>query len=193
IKKAKAAKAAKAANVFPISPPTFCPFRKNPSGFRNHLAREFEESTMTPRIAVVQHGDVREARRLRLAGEPEPYFGMHYSQGFLDGWMSGRPHLVVSLNAPAYREDQGDGTLVGLPEPLPIRPLPGTANQLRWANRVIREFRAFRPTHLLLRTGSLMSATILRAAVHHHWRTLAMFAGFFPNERLYDRIVTGQI
>jgi len=157
------------------------------------LARDLEESTMTPRIAVVQHGDVREARRLRVAGDPEPYFGMHYSQGFLDGWMAGRPHLVISLNAPVYREHQGDGTLVGLPEPPPIRPLPGTANQLRWANRVIREFREFRPTHLLLRTGSLMAATILRAAVHHHWRTLAMFAGFFPNQRLYDRIVTGQI
>jgi glycosyltransferase involved in cell wall biosynthesis len=148
---------------------------------------------MTPRIAVVQHGDVREARRLRAAGEPEPYFGMHYSQGFLDDWMVGRPHLVVSLNAPVYREQQGDGLLVGLPEPRRIRPVPGTVNQLRWAFQVIREFRWFRPTHFLLRTGSLMAATFLRAAIRHHWRTLAMFAGFFPNGRMYDRVVTRQI
>ena len=98
---------------------------------------------MTPRIAVVQHGDVREARRLRTAGQAEPYYGMHYSQGFLDEWMAGRPHLVVSLNAPVYRERQGDGLLVGLPEPSPIRPLPGTATQMRWAFQIIREIRRF--------------------------------------------------
>src|SRR5262249_40805462 len=135
----------------------------------------------------------REARRLRTAGQDEPYYGMHYSQGFLDGWMAGRPHLVISLNAPVYREFQGDGILVGLPEPAPIRPLPGTANQLRWAFQIVREVRRFRPTHLLLRTGSLLAAAVLRTAVRHHWQTLAMFAGFFPNSRRYDRIITGQI
>ena len=148
---------------------------------------------MTPRIAVVQHGDVVEARRLRAAGAPEPYYGMHYSQGFLDRWMAGRPHLVVSLNSPPYRERHGQGLLVGLPEPAPIRPLPGTVTQLRWARRIVRELRAFRPTHFLLRTGSLLAATLLRTAVARHWRTLAMFAGFFPNTRRYDRLLTGQI
>jgi glycosyltransferase involved in cell wall biosynthesis len=148
---------------------------------------------MTPRIAVVQHGDVREARRLRAAGRPEPYYGMHYSQGFLDGWMAGRPHLVVSLNSPPYRERHDDGILLGLPEPAPVRPLPGTVTQLRWARRIARELRAFRPTHFLLRTGSLLAAVLLRTAIRHRWHTLAMFAGFFPHARRYDRIVTGQI
>jgi glycosyltransferase involved in cell wall biosynthesis len=152
-----------------------------------------QEGEMTPRIAVVQHGDVREARRLRAAGEAEPYYGMHYSQGFLDGWMAGRPHLVVSLNAPPYREEQGDGLLVGLPEPRPIRPLPGTVTQLRWARRIIREVRRFQPTHFLLRTGSLLAAVLLRTAVRQRWQTLAMFAGFFPNRRRYDRVVTRRI
>src|SRR5262245_1586131 len=148
---------------------------------------------MTPRIAVVQHGDVRDARRLRAAGQDEPYYGMHYSQGFLDEWMAGRPHMAISLNAPVYRERQGDGVLIGLPEPAPVQALPGTANQLRWAHQIIREVRRFRPTHFLLRTGSLLAATLLRTAVRHRWHTLAMFAGFFPNVRRYDRIVTGQI
>lgn len=148
---------------------------------------------MTPRIAVVQHGDVREARRLRAAGRPEPYYGMHYSQGFLDRWMAGRPHLVVSLNGVPYREREGDGVLLGLPEPAPVRPLPGTVTQLRWARRIVRELRAFRPTHFLLRTGSLLAAMLLRTAIRHRWHTLGMFAGFFPNTRLYDRLVTGQI
>src|SRR6476646_9757739 len=110
---------------------------------------------MTPRIAVVQHGDVREARRLRLAREPEPYYGMHYSQGFLDGWMAGRPHLVVSLDGPPYREPPGSGVLVGLPAPTSPHRLPGTIQHLRWAQRIARELRIFRPTHFLLRTGSL--------------------------------------
>ena len=148
---------------------------------------------MTPRIAVVQHGDVREARRLRAAGAPEPYSGMHYSQGFLDRGRAGRPHLVVSLNSAPYREPHGPGLLVGLPEPAPIRPLPGTLTQLRWARRIVRELSAFRPTHFLLRTGSLLAATLLRVAVARHWHTLAMFAGFFPNTRRYDRLLTSQI
>jgi len=148
---------------------------------------------MTPRIAVVQHGDVREARLLRTAGAPEPYFGMHYSQGFLDEWMAGRPHLVVSLNAPRYVERQGDGILVGLPEPPHRGPLPRTVTQFRWALQIAREVRRFRPTHFLLRTGTLLAAVLLRTVVRHHWNTLAMFAGFFPSARPYDRLVTGQI
>lgn len=148
---------------------------------------------MKPRIAVVQHGDVREARRLRAAGEPEPYYGMHYSQGFLDGWMSGRPHLVISLNAPPFREIQGEGILIGLPEPTALPREPGTVRQLRWAYQIARELRRFRPTHLLLRTGSLLAATLLRVALRQRWRTLAMFAGFFPNQRRYDRFITSQI
>jgi glycosyltransferase involved in cell wall biosynthesis len=148
---------------------------------------------MTPRIAVVQHGDVREARRLRAAGLPEPYYGMHYSQGFLDRWMGGRPHLVVSLDGPPYRERQGDGLLVGLPAPTGRVRVPGTIQHLWWARRIVRELRIFRPTHFLLRTGSLLAAALLRTAIRYHWRALAMFAGFFPLARRYDRIITGQI
>src|SRR5260221_8589181 len=101
---------------------------------------------MTPRIAVVQHGDLLEARRLRAAGLPEPYFGMHYSQGFLDRWMAGRPHLIVSLNSPPYRQQLGEQTIVGFPAPTPSIPMPGTLNHLLWAERIIHELRAFRPT-----------------------------------------------
>ena len=148
---------------------------------------------MRPRIAVVQHGDIREARRLRAVGAPEPYYGMHYSQGFLDRWMAGRAHLVISLNCPPYRERDGQGTLVGLPEPARFGAIPGTVNQLRWARQMGRELRRFQPTHFLLRTGSLIAATLLRTAVARHWHILAMFAGFFPNTRRYDRVVTRQI
>jgi glycosyltransferase involved in cell wall biosynthesis len=148
---------------------------------------------MTPRIAVVQHGDAREARRLRAAGAPEPYFGMHDSQGYIDRWVAGRPHLIVNLNAPRYREFDGTGLLLGLPEPPPIPGLPGTMTHFRWAFQIGRELRTFRPTHFLLRTGSLLGAVLLRTAIRHHWHTLAMFAGVFPRARSYDRLVTGEI
>lgn len=147
---------------------------------------------MTPRIAVVQHGDVRDARRMRAAGEPEPYYGMHYSQGFLDAWMAGRPHLVVSLNAPPYRERVGESLAVGLPETR-LPGVPRTITQLVWADRIARELRRFRPTHFLLRTGSLVAARLLRTAVRRRWDTLGLFAGFFPTDRPYDRFITRQI
>ena len=148
---------------------------------------------MTPRIAVVQHGDAREARRLRAAGLPEPYAGMHYRQGFRDGWLAGRPHLIVSLDAPAYSECHGDGLLIGLPEPSASAALPRTATEFRWARRIVHELNRFRPTHFLLRTGSLRGAVLLRAAVRQRWQTLAMFAGFFPTRRLYDRLLTSSL
>jgi glycosyltransferase involved in cell wall biosynthesis len=148
---------------------------------------------MTPRIAVVQHGDVREARRLRAAGAPETYYGMHYSQGYLDRWLAGRPHLIINLNSPPYRELGDNEILLGVPVPrLPLR-LPGTAQHVWWVRRMARELRAFRPTHFLLRTGSLLAVSLLRLAIRQHWRTLAMFAGFFPNRRRYDRFMTRQI
>src|SRR5262245_18961020 len=134
---------------------------------------------MTPRIAVVQNGDAREARRLRTAGAPEPYFGMHDSRGYIARWVAGRPHLIVNLNAPPYREPDGAGTLLGLPEPRPVACLPGTVTHIRWSRQIARELRSFRPTHLLLRTGSLLGAVLLRTAIRHHWYTLAMFAGIF--------------
>ena len=148
---------------------------------------------MTPRIAVVQHGDAREARRLRAAGAPEPYFGMHDSQGYIDRWVAGRPHLIVNLNAPHYREADGPGVLLGIPEPRPLPALPGTITHVRWARRIIHQLRTFRPTHFLLRTGSLVGAILLRTAIRHHWYTLAMFAGVFPRARRYDRLITGEI
>src|SRR6478735_7090168 len=100
---------------------------------------------MTPRIAVVQHGDVREARLLRATGLPEPYYGMHYSQGFLDRWMTGRPHRVVSLDGPPYHERHGSGLLLGHAETVTVRLVLGTATRLRFARIIVRELRVFQP------------------------------------------------
>src|SRR5215472_13840964 len=101
------------------------------------------------RIAIVQHGDYREARRIIGSGRPEPYFGMAYTLSVLDPLLSGRPHLLVSLDAPAYREPDGAGELVGLPGPRLRRPLPRSLGVLLHARKIRGLLRRFAPTHLL--------------------------------------------
>ncbi len=148
---------------------------------------------MQTRIAVVQHGNVPAARRMRAAGEPESYFGMHYSQGFLDAWMAPRPHLVISLNGPAEKCRAGGGMLVTIPQPAVAFPVPPTATALLWVSRICHELLKFGPTHLLLRTNDLLAVGILRLAARKRWSTLAMFAGFFRRERPYDRFIAREL
>jgi glycosyltransferase involved in cell wall biosynthesis len=142
------------------------------------------------RIAVVQHGDYPAAGRLIASGQPEPYFAMGYSLRVLGDLLRGHPHLVVSLDAPAGREQDGDGLCVGVPKPGRITGLPETVTVLRWAHRVRRELRAFAPTHLFLRTGGLLAARVLQFAVRRRLNTLAIFAGLFDRDGLHNRLVT---
>lgn len=148
---------------------------------------------MQIRIAVVQHGNLPSARRSRETGEPEPYFGMHYSQGFLDDWMAPHPHLVVSLEGKSEHRVEGNGRLVTLPAPAVPKPLPTTVGTLLWMKQISRELRRFQPTHLLLRTNDLLAVGLLRLAARKNWSTLAMFAGFFRQERPYDRFVSREL
>lgn len=114
-------------------------------------------STSTnPRIAVVQHGDYREAMRLIRAGEPEPYFGMRLSVQAMERLFRDLPHCVVSLDAPSpYAEEHGAGLWLGIPEPHRLlRVLPETAAILLWRRRILDAMRAFRPSHVLLRNGN---------------------------------------
>lgn len=148
---------------------------------------------MQTRIAVVQHGNLPTARRLRAAGEPESYYGMHYSQGFLDAWMAPHPHLVVCLNGPPARERAGNGTILTIPQPTIPLPLPGSVKTMAWVAAVCRELLKFGPTHFLLRTNDLLAVGLLRLAARKHWSTLAMFAGFFRRERRYDRFVAREL
>src|SRR5207253_9585024 len=115
----------------------------------------------TPRIAAVQHGDYAAARRLLAAGQPEPYFGMGYTLRALDGLFRGRPHLVVSLDAPAGETTEGEARYVGLPR-RPSRFLPASLAEQRRAAAARRLLDEFRPTHLLLRTGGLVGLSLLK-------------------------------
>jgi glycosyltransferase involved in cell wall biosynthesis len=145
------------------------------------------------RIAIVQHGDYREARRIIGSGQPEPYFGMAYTLTVLDRLVEGRPHLLISLDAPPYREPAGAGELVGLPTPRLPRLVPGSVKTLLHVRSIRKLLKRFRPTHLLLRTGGLLGCGILGFATRHQVSTLAVFAAFFSRTGLHDRLVTDRL
>lgn len=128
------------------------------------------------RIAAVQHGDYREALEIIGSGRPETYSGMANTLSVLDALIGDSPHLVVSLNCSAYRAVRGRGMLVGLPAPRRLRPLPGTVTAWLWGRRICAELAAFRPTHVLLRTGGFLGWYILRFCIRRKLNVLALFA-----------------
>ncbi|WP_029629740.1 glycosyltransferase family 4 protein [Zavarzinella formosa] len=148
---------------------------------------------MQKRIAVVQHGNLPSARRSRESGEPESYYGMYYSQGYLDNWMAPHPHLVISLNGERQCSQHGLGRIVTIPEPIRKLPVPHTTQTLFWMSQICQEILRFNPTHLLLRANDLPAVGILRLAARKNWSTLVMFAGFFRREKRYDRLVTREL
>jgi glycosyltransferase involved in cell wall biosynthesis len=148
---------------------------------------------MTCRIAVVQHGDYREAQRIIGSGQQEPYFGMTYSLQTLDNLLKDRPHLLISLEAPDYQCAHGAGQLVGLPSPRLPRGVPGSLAVLLRARRIRRQLKAFRPTHLLLRTNGLLACRMLRYGIRHGLNTLAIFASYFDRSGLYNGLITRQL
>src|SRR5262249_8110376 len=127
---------------------------------------------MTCRIAVVQHGDYREAQRVIGSGQQEPYFGMAYSLQVLDNLLKDKPHLLLSLEAPSYQSAHGAGQLVGLPNRRFPRGVPGSLAVLLRARRIRKHLAEFRPTHLLLRTNGLLACRMLRYGIKHGLNTL---------------------
>lgn len=149
---------------------------------------------MTCRIAVVQHGDYREATRIIASGEPEPYFGMANSLAVLRSLLDDKPHLVISLDAPKYSERRGQGEWVGLPCPVLPRRIPRTVAMLLWAWQIRRLIRAFRPTHVLLRAGGLLAEQVLKDCRKDGHPTLVLLAnlmiGDSPRSRARnDRLI----
>jgi glycosyltransferase involved in cell wall biosynthesis len=147
----------------------------------------------TPRIAVVQPGHFAEARRIVASGRSEPYFGMTHSVESLDRLLAGRPHLVVSLDAPDGSSVEGDGVLVGATLRPTRWPGGGTWAAMERARRIVRLLAGFRPTHLLLRIGGLMGGMVLRYALRSRVSTLAVFAAVFDRGCLYERLVNGWV
>lgn len=145
------------------------------------------------RIASVQHGDYVEALRVIGRGDAEPYFGMAYSLDVLAALFADAPHLVVSLNAPPYREQQGLGELLGLPCPTLPRPIPGSVVAEWWGRKVVAELRRFAPTHVLLRSGGVVARHVLKFCTERELNTLVVFANRFDPSGLRDRLQTAAI
>jgi glycosyltransferase involved in cell wall biosynthesis len=145
------------------------------------------------RIASVQHGDYVEALRVIGSGDSEPYFGMAYSLDVLASLFADAPHLVVSLNAPPYREKQGLGELLGLPCPTLPHPIPGSVAAEWWGRKVVAELRRFAPTHVLLRSGGVVARHVLKFCTERELNTLVVFANRFDPRGLRDRLQTAAI
>jgi glycosyltransferase involved in cell wall biosynthesis len=144
-----------------------------------------------PRLAIVQHGDYVAARKTIEAG-PESYFGMRYSVGVLEELLANRPHLLISLNAPAYRTGHRGGMLMGLPCPR-VRGIPRSLLTWVWAGRIVRQLRLFRPTHLLLRTSGMVGWRILQAMSTDKPSTLVLLANLFAPRGVIDHCVTRRL
>ena len=126
------------------------------------------------RLAIVQHGDYAEALCLIRDGGTEPYFGMYYSVATLEKLTAGTEYLLVSMGVPPYRQPHGEaGQLVGIAFPSWKK---GATVGLAW--QVWRAVRAFRPTHLLLRTSGEFAVPILHDAVSRKVDTLVMMANY---------------
>jgi glycosyltransferase involved in cell wall biosynthesis len=145
------------------------------------------------RIASVQHGDYVEALRVIGRGDSEPYFGMAYSLDVLAALFADAPHLVVSLNAPPYREKKGLGELLGLPCPTLPYPIPGSVAAEWWGRKVVAELRRFAPTHVLLRSGGVIARHVLKFCTERDLNTLVVFANRFDPRGLRDRLQTAAI
>ncbi len=139
---------------------------------------------MDIRLAIIQHGDYREALQLRGSGQPEPYAGMYQSIEMTERLVAGTAYRIISLDAPPYRVERGPGELVGISPPKWKK-----GAKIPWSWMAYRAVREFRPTHILLRTGGLIATPILRYAMARDLDVLVMMAGYVPSAGLRDRLV----
>ena len=136
------------------------------------------------RLAVVQHGDYVEALKIIAGNRPEPYTGMYYSVEALEKLCRGTTHRVISLDAPPYHVEREGGDLVGFSAPKWKK-----VDKIGWAYRAYTAVKAFRPTHLLLRTGGEIALPVLRYAVPRGVDTLAVLAGYVSNAGVRQRLM----
>ncbi len=138
---------------------------------------------MPRRIVSIQHGDYRESSRIVKSGEVDPYFGMTYTHEVLETLFGDDAHLVICLNAPAYRERHGSGEYVGVPTPRLPRRVPARVAEYLLARRITGLIREFRPTHVLLRTGlPIVSLGVLKLCRRKRYDTLVVLANVVGND-----------
>jgi glycosyltransferase involved in cell wall biosynthesis len=138
---------------------------------------------MSLRIVSIQHGDYREALHILETTETETYFGMRYSVEYLEKFLESTPHLIFSLNAPAYSVKREHGELVGATGPHLPRRIPRRIGEYLMSRRILKRIEEFRPTHVLIRTGMPILVTrVLQYCKKHNLSTLVVFASYLFNE-----------
>jgi glycosyltransferase involved in cell wall biosynthesis len=150
-----------------------------------------------PRIAVIQHGDYRAAVELITSGQAEPYFGMRNTLTALEHLLDGKPHCIVSLDAPRYREQRGDALWLGIPSPKVPDIIPRTLTTLSWRAEIVNALRDFRPTHLLLRNGNpVICSAVLDYCHKNNVSVLVLLTNIverwsgWHNRYFFDRFIT---
>jgi glycosyltransferase involved in cell wall biosynthesis len=143
------------------------------------------------RIATVQHGDFNFTRLQLLKGNAETYYGQQQTVDAMWRLVGGCPHLFVGLGLKPQRETAGPGQYVAPGEPPRIPGLPRRFQQSWYARRIIRELRAFKPTHLLLRCNDVVGCELLAWANKRGIPTIALIAatldpGHRPSLRLCE-------
>ena len=135
------------------------------------------------RLAIVQHGDYREALHIVTANQPEPYSGLRYSVRCLEKLIGHHAHLLISLNAPHYHIRRPGGELIGMPTDPRIPRMPGKLRIAFWRRRILPRIHDFQPTHLLIRTGADQRTRVLLGyCLSRQLPSLVLFANQFPQD-----------
>ncbi len=143
------------------------------------------EGAAAHRIACVQGGDYWTTRQRLEMGDSEFYSGQRYSIDAFEKFVDGRPHLVVSLDAPSYVHDRGLGRFRGVPAMRTMRP----RRVAEWwrARKIISELERFGATHLIVRCNDLIGCELLSWAASHHVPTAGILASRFATEHRLSR------
>lgn len=154
-------------------------------GLQGDEAHRWSGIRRAPRIACVQNGDFKTARETIRRGGAESYFGMRDSVDALSRLFATRTGLIVSLEAAPHRETEGGLTLVSVARPLAWMRLGRLREELR-ARLVIDELEAFRPTHVLLRTGGQLGLKVARWCARRSIPTLVLLANAVYGENAFN-------
>ncbi|MET0341762.1 MAG: glycosyltransferase, partial [Polyangiales bacterium] len=147
---------------------------------------------MAPRVACVQNGDFKSAQERMDAGLSEPYFGMRESVRALSRLFASRTGLIVSLDAGAYRIEREHLTLVSVGHPHAWVKIGRLKEAIR-AHAIIAELEAFRPTHVLLRTGGQLGLRIASWCAARHIPTMVLLANAVYGDNAYNERVNRQL
>lgn len=135
-----------------------------------------------PRIAIVQHGDYPAAYKTYVNDRPEPYAGMKKTVEAIEGLITDRDFLLISLDSPFQRSAHHSGTLLCLPTRKLPRVIPRRIAAAWQRRSILSEIRRFAPTHMLIRTNGQLAIDLLEYAATKDVQCQVIFANVFDPE-----------